>query len=205
MAIIQPKIEVPEEIFEDYLNGDIEIKGLALDNDSRQIVKHLDLADDTNDDNSDENSDIVSVDESNSNSDNIAIFAALITAVTAAAVGTYFFIKNRKKKKVEEFKNCFLEYITCISNQNLTVDVIDNLITAIDKLKKSMRKKISIDLTKGELSQFAEFLCIHTHNLEISNNVNVQDNDHSDEEQNDFILNLRDNLVRQKAVFEQAA
>lgn len=206
MAVIQPKIEIPDDIYANYLTGKVDIKGLAVDSASKQIVKHLSLADDDTE-NDAENSELAEQSSGENElhiSDEAFGWGFIITAIAGICTWIGVKIHKSRQEKIENFKNCLYEYIKCVCNQSLTVGVIDDLINAIDSLKKSMRKKISIQLTTGDLTRFAELLCQHTQNLESLNNIAFFD-DYTDNENKDFILKLRKNLVRQKAVFEQVA
>ena len=91
-----------------------------------------------------------------------------------------------------------------MNEHRLTIETIDELITAIDKLKRSVRKKIVVEFSTDELSALIECLCNHTKTLAQANNVKIDDNISSDET-SDVIIRLRDNLVYQKQVFAQAA
>ena len=190
MHIIQPQIIVPDNIYNDFVAGKIDIMGLAKNVDNHQVVKHLD---------------VFNSDKSNSDS-SITVVGVVAVAVLASLVAglTIKFISKSKQKKVDEFKACFNNYIEAINAQKLTTEVIDELIAAIDNLKRSVRKKVVVEFSTDELSALIECLCNHTKTLAQANNVKIDDNISSDET-SDVIIRLRDNLVYQKQVFAQAA
>ena len=72
--------------------------------------------------------------------------AAIVASVTV------LFISKAKQKKVEEFKECLNTYITAANKQTLTTKIIDNLIVAMDKLKRSTRKKVVVEFSTEELA-----------------------------------------------------
>ena len=189
MAIIQPKIIVPENVYKDYLLGNVEIKGLAKDIDNGQIIKHLDTIDSDDD----------------SNAAQIAVAIGAIVAVTAIVAGvTVRLISKAKQKKVEHFKECLNAYITAANKQTLNAEVINNLIAAMDKLKRSTRKKVVIEFSTEELSNLIDCLCNHTQTLSQANNIECVC-DYTDEERADVLLKLRKNLIIQKEMLCEAA
>ncbi len=190
MPIIQPSIIVPDNIYNDYISGKIDIMGLAKNADNHQVVKHLDT-----------------FDNNDSKSDTAAIAAGVVAVVALATLVTGItikFINKAKQKKVDEFKQCLNNYIEAVNEQRLTVEIIDELISAIDNLKKSVRKKVVVEFSTDELSALIECLCNHTQTLAQANNVVIDEGSTSDE-QSDVIIRLRDNLVYQKKIFTQAA
>lgn len=190
MHIIQPQIIVLDNIYDDFVAGKIDIMGLAKNVDNHQVVKHLDT-----------------FDNNNSKSDTAAIAAGVVAIVALATLVTGItikFVNKAKQKKVDEFKRCLNNYIQAVNEQRLTIETIDELITAIDNLKRSVRKKIVVEFSTDELSALIECLCNHTKTLAQANNVKIDDNISSDETSN-VIIRLRDNLVYQKQVFAQAA
>lgn len=191
MPIIQPKIDVPDNIYKQYVSGNIEIKGLAKNAENHKVVKHLDTIEDS--------------DSNNEDTDIIAFGVVALITLTAAITGiTIKFINKAKQKKVENFKKCLNKYITSVNEQRLTVEEIGELIVAIDKLKKSVRKKVIVAFSTDELSSLIECLCNHTQTLAQANNVVIEE-DSSFDEQSDVIIKLRNNLVYQKSIFDKVA
>ena len=197
MHVIQPQIIVPDNIYKDVVAGKIDIMGLAKNVDNHQVVKHLKTL----------NNNLDTLNNNNSKSDTAAIAAGVVAIVALATLVTGItikFVNKAKQKKVDEFKRYLNNYIQAVNEQRLTIETIDELITAIDKLKRSVRKKIVVEFSTDELSALIECLCNHTKTLAQANNVKIDDNISSDET-SDVIIRLRDNLVYQKQVFAQAA
>ena len=193
MPIIQPNIVVPDNIYNDYLAGKVDILGLAKDADTSRIVKHLDTIPGTDDSEGSGEAALVA-----------AGIAALATLAIAVAGVTVHLINKASQKKVEEFKLHLNAYITAVNEQSLTTEVIDNLIVAMDGLKKTTRKKICIQFSTDELSLLVECLCNHTHTLAQANDVEFDDN-YTEDEQTDILLRLRKNLIIQRDIFAKAA
>ena len=201
MQIIQPKIEVPDDIYDDYCAGKLNIMGLAKDADNNRVVKHLDTVSET--DNFDDDNNLVNADNAD-NSLGEAVVVGVALAVVAIATITIHSIGKIAKKKVEVFKTDLNNYIAAVNEQQLTAEIIDNLIVSMDKLKKSTRKKIRIEFSTDELAALIDCLCDHTKTLAHANNFYIDDS-YTEEEQSDILLKLRKNLVIQRNIFAQAA
>ena len=193
MPIIQPNIVVPDNIYNDYLAGKVDILGLAKDADTSRIVKHLDTIPGTDDSEGSGEAALV-----------VAGIAALATLAIAVAGVTVHLVNKASQKKVEEFKLHLNAYITAVNEQSLTTEIIDNLIAAMDGLKKSTRKKICIQFSTDELASLVECLCNHTHTLAQANDVKFDDT-YTEDEKTDILLRLRKNLIIQRDIFAKAA
>ena len=193
MPIIQPHIVVPTNIYNDYIAGKINITGLSKDATSNRIIKHLDTTSSTNDSKSSNNAAIIAV--------GVFALATLTIAVTGI---TIHLVNKSNQKKIDSFKEHLNAYIIAVNEQNLTNNIIDNLITAMDNLKKSTRKKICIQFSTNELASLIECLCNHTQTLAQANNIEV-DTNYTEKERSDILLRLRKNLIIQKDIFKNAA
>lgn len=188
MPIIQPKIIVPENVYKDYLNGNIEIKGLAKNINNGKIVKHLDTIDSK---------------DSNTNKA-IAISVGVATLLVVAAGVTVHFFSKAKQKKVQAFKECLNAYIIAASEQTLSTNIIDNLVDAMDNLKYFTRKKVAVEFSTEELSALVECLCNHTQAIAQANNIKCV-RKYTEEEKTDVLLKLRKNLIIQREMIHDVA
>lgn len=187
MPVIQKDIVIPDKIFGDYLKGNVDICGLAKNVDNGRIVKHLD-AFDTNDE--------------NSNATIIATVAVITTVAITSA--TAWIVNIISKKKVTHFKEALNAYIFAVNEKQLTISIIDELIESLDKLKGKARKSITVEFSSAELTALIECLCNHTQTLADANNINLQFKT-TDEEKQDILLRFRNNLVKQKEIFDLVA
>ena len=193
MPIIQPNIVVPDNIYSDYLSGKVDILGLVKDTDTSRIVKHLNTTSNTDDS------------EDTGDAALIAVGVAVLTTLAIAVTGlTVHLINKSSQKKVDEFKSQLNAYITAVNEQSLTAEIIDNLISAMDNLKKSTKKKIRVQFSTDELASLIECLCNHTQTLAQANNIEV-DNSYTEDERADILLRFRKNLIIQRDIFVQAA
>lgn len=193
MPIIQPNIVVPDNIYNDFIEGKVDIMGLAKDVDSHRIVKHLDT--------------IPSKDDSEGSGDAALIAAGIVALATIAfaVAGITVQLVNRANQKiVDDFKLHLNAYIIAINEQSLTTEIIDDLIAAMDKLKRTTRKKVKIQFSTDELTSLVECLCKHTQTLAQANNIEI-DNSYNEDEESDILLRLRKNLIIQREIFDQVA
>lgn len=127
-------------------------------------------------------------------------------AVGAAAYG-YFAIKNHEPKVVTEFRASLRVYIDAIREGNLNIDKINNLMAALEQLKKHKDyEKISIQLTTEELEVLVSRICEYTIKLAKDNDVELREEELNTAGTNSsgVIINLQNCLKAQKSIFEKA-
>lgn len=187
MAVIQKDIVVPDYLLPKIMNGSVEITGLAKNVNNKQVVKHLATLDPDNKD---------------SSAELVAMLVSLgIVAVAGIGAGIYGLIS---KAKVSRFKEALNEYIDAVNNKVLTIEIINNLVDALDKLKGKTRKTVQIQFSSDELTALIECLCNHTQTLANANNIKLTF-ETTESEKSDILLRLRNNLVKQRDIFELAA
>ncbi len=200
MAIIQPKIVVPDDIFEKYISGETEIKGLAIDANNKRVEKHLDLVIDSYVDSQEEDNQVA-----NSDTAGIALLVGLCaTAIVGVVLGGAWIYKKLSNRKLNEFKKRLKEYVEAVNGQCLTTEHINALLKALDAIKGKKQEKIKIEFSGSEIIDLVECLCNHTRNLAEANDIEYRE-EYSEEEQNDVLLKLRKNLERQRDILTKAA
>lgn len=138
---------------------------------------------------------------------------ASITIVAGAAiVGTgawaYNTIKNREPKVVTEFRAALRVYIDAIRGGNMDVDKINDLMAALEKLKKHKDyEKISIRLTTEELEVLVGRIYEYTVKLAKDNDVVLTEEEliSDGSEGSGTIIDLENYLKAQKRIFEEAS
>ena len=215
MAIIQPTIEVPDDIYTDYIVGNVDIMGLAKNAENARILKHLNLVANNYLEESVESveevvtsvyvedTDSVESSEIEAANNNKLIGVGIVIALVATGVGFWIYHKVNQKK-IENLTTCLNAYITAVNDQNLTIEHIDNLINAMDAIKTRKRKKIKIGMSTDQLSALIDCLCNHTKNLANANNIEL-DEEYTEEETNDVFLKFRKDLIYQKEILQKAA
>lgn len=188
MAVIQKDIVVPDNLMPGIMSGTIDIMGLAKNSDNGRVVKHLDAFD--------------SSDDSNSSASALAMAITLgVAAVAGIGYGIYSLVN---RSKVKHFKEALNAYVQAVNNRELTVEIIDDLVGALDKLKGKLRKNIQIEFSSDELTALIDCLCNHTQTLADANNINLTF-ETTEEEKADILLRFRNNLKKQRDIFELAA
>jgi hypothetical protein len=138
--------------------------------------------------------------------------ASIIIMVGAAAVGAgawaYNTIKNREPKVVTDFRASLKVYIDAIRAGNMDVEKINNLMGALEELKKHKDyEKISIQLTSEELGVLVDRIYEYTIKLAKDNDVDLREEElnTADMKNAGTFINLQNYLKAQKIIFEAAA
>jgi hypothetical protein len=138
--------------------------------------------------------------------------ASIIIVVGAAAVGAgawaYNTIKNREPKIVTDFRASLKVYIDAIRAGNMDVEKINNLMGALEELKKHKNyEKISIQLTSEELGVLVGRIYEYTIKLAKDNDVDLREEElnTADMKNAGTFINLQNYLKAQKRIFEAAA
>lgn len=129
-------------------------------------------------------------------------------ATVGASALVYNTIKNREPKVVKEFRKALIVYIDAIRQGNMDVDKINNLVAALEEMKKHKDyNKICIQLTAEELGALVGRIHEYTIKLASDNHVELTDQElHTVEMKNaGTIINLENYLKAQKRIFEVAA
>ena len=134
--------------------------------------------------------------------------AAIGVAVVGAGVWGYSAWKNHEPKVLKEFRAALKVYIEAIRSGDMSVEKIDNLMVALEELKKHKNyEKISIQLTTEELEVLVGRIYEYTIKLAKDNNVELTDDEMnaSGKQSNGAIIDLQQYLKTQKRIFEAAA
>lgn len=136
---------------------------------------------------------------------------AIIVAVGATVgvgVWIYNMVKNREPKVVTEFRSSLRVYIDAIRKGDMDVYKINNLMTALEKLKERKDyEKISIQLTADDLEALVDNIYKYTLKLAEDNKVDLTGEELriSNVKNTGTIINLQNCLKVQKRIFEAAA
>ena len=116
--------------------------------------------------------------------------------------------KNHEPKVLTEFRAALKVYIEAIRTGYMSIEKIDNLMVALEELKKYKNyDKISIQLTTEELEVLVGRIYEYTVKLAKDNNVELTDDElaAAGNESNGAIIDLQKYLKTQKRIFEAAA
>jgi len=132
--------------------------------------------------------------------------ALIIVGIAAIVGGIYYKIKNHDPEDVTKFRESLKAYINGIREGNLSVDLIDDLMTCLENLKKHKDyEKISIQLSTEELDVLVNRIFEYTEKLAKDNSIELTEDEHNAQISEGAILNLQRSLKAQKRIFETAA
>ena len=134
--------------------------------------------------------------------------AAIGVTIVSAGVWGYKAWKNHEPKVLTEFRSTLNVYIEGIRTGNMDVEKIDNLMAALEALKRHKNyNKINIQLTAEDLEVLVERIYEYTIKLAKDNCVELSDGElcASGRDGKGAIINLQQYLQVQKRVFETIA
>jgi len=134
------------------------------------------------------------------------IIAGIGTGIAAVGGGIYYKMKNREPEVVMRFRESLRLYINGIREGNLSVDLINDLMTCLENLKKHKDyEKISIQLSTEELDLLVNRIFEYTEKLAKDNSIELTEEELNSQISDGTILNLQRYLQAQKSIFETAA
>ena len=134
------------------------------------------------------------------------IVVGISTGIVAAGFGIYEKIKNHEPEVVTNFRASLKTYINGIREGNLSVDLINDLMTCLENLKKHKDyEKISIQLSTEELDVLVNRIFEYTEKLARDNSIGLTEDELNDQMSDGTIPNLQRYLKAQKRIFETAA
>lgn len=134
------------------------------------------------------------------------ILAGIGTGIATVGCGIYFKIKNQDPEVVGKFRESLKIYINGIREGNLSVDLINDLMTCLENLKKHKDyEKISIQLSTEELDVLVNRIFEYTEKLAKDNSINLTKDELNAQISDGTISNLQRYLQTQKRIFESAA
>lgn len=128
-------------------------------------------------------------------------------------IGTNVVIKKLKKKNQltvveEKFSATLKTYLNAVNKNELTLDLITNMIDCLDELNNQLEleKIINILLSLDELRQILSIILEHTNKLASDNSIKPPElNIDSPSLLDNPIIDLRSYLVAQKVIFERVS
>lgn len=137
----------------------------------------------------------------------VGIVSIGVTIVSAGVWG-YTAWKTHEPKVLTEFRSALKVYIEAIRTGNMSVEKIDNLMLALEALKKHKNyDKINIQLTTEELEILVGRIYEYTIKLANDNAVELSENElfASGKESKGMLIDLQQYLQVQKRIFETVA
>lgn len=208
MAIVQDAYDIPDDILKGLMTGLYRRIGsvvrYATGPKKGQIVKHLDPVDMPT---ADSKGMLVKMAEYAAKHPKTVIGVG-IGAAAAIGFGIYYVVQSRKEPtEIVRYRDSLKAYISAIRNGTMTLEIIEEMISAMDALKsRPDYEEISIALSSEELDVLVTRLCEYTRKLAVDNHVELSP---SEEEapryDNHSIIDFRRYLDAQKRIFESVA
>ncbi|MCQ2496973.1 MAG: hypothetical protein MJ131_10345 [Lachnospiraceae bacterium] len=136
----------------------------------------------------------------------ITLIAGGVLIIGGVAYHIYKKVNNEAEpKEIIEFNTCLQNYINAINKRTMSSEIIDQLINAINKIKRNKEyKNIRLMLNDDFLENMVCYAAIYTDEFAKVNKVKVKEKT-TDESADDKIVDLQWYLSRQKDVFTQKA
>lgn len=208
MAIVQDAYDIPDEILQGILKGIYKRFGSVVRYNvgpkRGQIVKHLDPID-------------LPAADSKGMLAKMATYATKhpktvigvgVGAAAAVGLGIYFVIRSKKEPvEIVRYRDSLKAYIHAIRKGKLTLEIIEEMISAMDALKtRPDYEEISIALSSEELDILVSRLCEYTRKLAMDNQVDLSPaEEEAPQLDKHSIIDFRRYLEAQKRIFHSAA
>ncbi|MGN1123785.1 MAG: hypothetical protein ACI4RR_05520 [Eubacterium sp.] len=193
MANVPINVCVPDDIYEDILNGTLEIYGLVKDGNNR-IVKHLPTVQNAVETGAKKALAIIKEHKGTS-----IVVGSVLAIGTGVAVTISCVSNSKKKKDIKFFNECLEHYYSSIKDGTLNNEIIDNLIQSLEILQE---KKITLKMSPTKLSAIIFSIFDYTNKLAEANNQKVTI---SKPKKKDNIIDIREYLEMQKEIISNVS
>ncbi len=192
MVVVPVNVCVPDDIYEDILNGTLELYGLVKDGEHK-IRKHLPTVKNAAETGAKKAFEIIKAHKGAS-----IVVGSVIAVGTGVAITASCISYSKKKKDIVFFNECLESYYTSIKEGTLNNEIIDDLIHSLDILEE---KRISIKMSPNKLSAIIFSVFDYTNKLAEANNQKVK---LSKPKKKDNLIDIREYLEIQKDIILSA-
>lgn len=193
MVVVPLNVCVSDEIYEDILNGSLEIFGLVKDNEHK-IRKHLPTVKRATETGIKKAVEIMKMHKGAS-----IVVGSAIAIGTGVAITVSCISNNKKKKNIVFFNECLEAYYSSIKEGILSSEIIDNLIDSLNILEE---KNITVQMAPNKLSAIIYSVIDYTYKLAEANNQKVKT---FKTNKKDALIDMRQYLQIQKDIISQAS
>lgn len=192
MVVVPINVCVPDDIYDDILNGSLELYGLVKDGEHK-VRKHLPTIKNAAENGVKRAAEVIKEHK------NASIAVGVVLAVgTGVAVTVSCVSYSKKRKDITVFNKYLESYYTSIKVGTLNEEIIDKLLYSLDILEQ---KKISVKMSPSKLSAIVFSVFDYTNKLAEANNRKVKI---SKPKKNDNIIDIREYLKIQKEIILSA-
>ena len=192
MVVVPINVCVPDDIYDDILNGSLELYGLVKDAEHK-VRKHLPTIKNAAENGVKKAAEVIKEHKNASIVVGVALAVGTGVAVTVSCVSC-----SKKKKDITFFNKCLESYYTSIKEGTLNEEIIDKLLYSLDILEQ---KKISVKMSPSKLSAIVFSVFDYTNKLAEANNQKVKI---SKPKKKDNIIDIREYLEIQKDIILSA-
>lgn len=213
MPIVQVPLDVPDDIYNDVLNGSLELLGMVKDH-QHKVRKHIPQAKITKVKKSTKvkkpvHAKKVEIPQIIKNNTGVVIGVGAVAAVAGAGIYAYQNWKERKKQEAEErisgFHKALKNYLKASKKGKLNAKVVDNLLKALDELEaKKLGKDIELTISASQLTELIFSIFTYTEELAKANEFEVKVKKPKAGTEGK-IVSLKSYLEIQKQILESAA
>lgn len=177
MPLVQVQLDIPNDVYKEILNGSLDLLGMVK-NRQNKVRKHIQKAEiiKTNKEASAKNFDVI-----RSIKEHKAVMISVGITATLIGVGAYTYHgrKVHKKVAVEEsfadFHKSLTEYLKASKNGKLNIEVVDNLLNALDGMEnKQFKENMKWAIHSSQLTVLVSMIFAYTESLAKANSFNAK-------------------------------
>lgn len=201
MPVVPIYLNIDDRTYAGVKAGALELCGLAKNVDNKRIAKHIPAVADAAKDGAAKAIDFIREHKRGT----LVIGGILI--VGGATAGTVGYISHRKQRKLDkQFGEALQNYLEAARNGDLTLDILNALISAIEAVEQANpNKSINLNVSTSQFSELIHCIFDYTLRLAEANNFNAQIINRAKYFKKKTADDLKYYLNMQRQIFEQAA
>ena len=170
MPVVPIYLNIDDRTYAGVKAGALELCGLAKNVDNKRIAKHIPAVADAAKDGAAKAIDFIREHKRGT----LVIGGILI--VGGATAGTVGYISHRKQRKLDkQFGEALQNYLEAARNGDLTLDILNALISAIEAVEQANpNKSINLNVSTSQFSELIHCIFDYTLRLAEANNFNAQ-------------------------------
>ena len=166
MPVVNVNLVLDDKTYAGVMSGVLELCGLVKDVSNHRIRKHLPTVADSAKESASKAIDLVRENKT------AVLIVGGVLVVGGAAVGVISYFSQREKRKVEkQFSKSLQEYIDSAKSGELSIDILDRLISSIDNLMKySPNGEFPLNISAKQMSDLFNSIYDFTKRMAEANN-----------------------------------
>ena len=201
MPVVPIYLNIDDRTYAGVKAGALELCGLAKNVDNKRIAKHIPAVADAAKDGAAKAIDFIREHKRGT------LVIGGILSVGGATAGTVGYISHRKQRKLDkQFGEALQNYLEAARNGDLTLDILNALISAIEAVEQANpNKSINLNVSTSQFSELIHCIFDYTLRLAEANNFNAQIINRPKYFKKKTADDLKYYLNMQRQIFEQAA